>query len=589
LGFCGAAIAIHSGMPFWIARAGVVTSLIFTLISTARAQVACYELFNASTAPVYLSVPSDNARLTERRASEVSLDRTRTTPYTFSELAGRAFLNYGEPPFATRELTDFDYFFDLKAMPDGTLPQNPEQAINQRQQYQTLTLDTSILDEKWFSTHGPWDFFDAQTMIAYYGTPRERWLDSGLFDSVDVKEFLGEPTHVSSIHVGAIRPGTEFQTPMRQFGDGMGDFAPALYLAETRGHVHLVSNPLPVTAYGRPRLDMLYPWLTLAKHLNQPIALVIDEQGGYRVALPLFRSVLSGNDVFRQLSSQERLDTIQKLFSELKSLGNDPRFLYNRAQLVMRNSLDTGDLWALGFYLFTIGYTAQGTPTLVAPNFFTGVAAGNAYATGTLAEDRVTVRSLTTEQASLFANKRTTLMGLYKFWLLTEFTNLGEVQKFFDALAEAEQYEDWFELMSTVTFDLRALPNYGPRIDDPYSKLRPLEAFANLYEASSVLPVRPNGWKSQKALDKHFASHGGPELHLRDAAEYLQMATEFFNSKGDDIVMRRKGHDVYVKYDFETHEFGVIGVDGKIVTYYILDQKYHANLSAYLGENATGF
>jgi|GEM_PF-4686856 len=54
--------------------------------------------------------------------------------------------------------------------------------------------------------------------------------------------------------------------------------------------------------------------------------------------------------------------------------------------------------------------------------------------------------------------------------------------------------------------------------------------------------------------------------------DYLSSAVDFFSQKyGSQVLVIGRSSQAQIKYDFESHEFGVVNSKGKIVTYLRLE------------------
>lgn len=87
--------------------------------------------------------------------------------------------------------------------------------------------------------------------------------------------------------------------------------------------------------------------------------------------------------------------------------------------------------------------------------------------------------------------------------------------------------------------------------------------------------ISPKGWVNGRSFRQHFKKHGAKEFGLESKGEYLEMATEFFESTDEPtILIRQQGSGEYFKYNFKTNELGVLTTDFKIITYYQLNEDF---------------
>lgn len=94
-------------------------------------------------------------------------------------------------------------------------------------------------------------------------------------------------------------------------------------------------------------------------------------------------------------------------------------------------------------------------------------------------------------------------------------------------------------------------------------------------------------WQTPKSLKDHYKYHGAKEMKVTPD-KYEQLSKEFFqDEKGPSILIRRQNSRSWMKYNFVTHEFGILNEKNQIVTYYILDGKKRPvdENFRYLGEN----
>jgi len=96
------------------------------------------------------------------------------------------------------------------------------------------------------------------------------------------------------------------------------------------------------------------------------------------------------------------------------------------------------------------------------------------------------------------------------------------------------------------------------------------------------------GFKNQHELEFHFRKHGA-EFGAMDKDAYLAMAGRFLGGPRSAATLEcvRPWSQDRVRYDTATEEFGVIGRDGTIKTYFRPDPAIHgrpSNLDYYRQE-----
>ena len=84
------------------------------------------------------------------------------------------------------------------------------------------------------------------------------------------------------------------------------------------------------------------------------------------------------------------------------------------------------------------------------------------------------------------------------------------------------------------------------------------------------------GFENPLALSDHFTKHGA-RLGIADETTYLARAANFLGSPTSPTAheFRRPWNDDIVRYDSTTEEFGVLGKDGYIKTYFKPDPATH--------------
>lgn len=75
-------------------------------------------------------------------------------------------------------------------------------------------------------------------------------------------------------------------------------------------------------------------------------------------------------------------------------------------------------------------------------------------------------------------------------------------------------------------------------------------------------------FRSKELFDSHFEKHGA-EFGNITQEEYLALANELINAKGDNILHKTEKEDGdFLYYDTETNEFLVLSTDGYIRTFF---------------------
>ena len=166
------------------------------------------------------------------------------------------------------------------------------------------------------------------------------------------------------------------------------------------------------------------------------------------------------------------------------------------------------------------------------------------------------------------------LIQLAKLIENKDFTLLIETA---DKLVAEKDFEQWVRMVIMVQ------RGYIERTDDPFyesphptwqdfSQRMGLMAHSKIQD---LFQQKVFQWISAKSLRKYFNKRlKNNELDIQSEEDLLALANSFLNSQNSTQIIFQRPDGLIFKYDNFTRELALLSSDGKIITYYILNEDY---------------
>jgi hypothetical protein len=189
---------------------------------------------------------------------------------------------------------------------------------------------------------------------------------------------------------------------------------------------------------------------------------------------------------------------------------------------------------------------------------------------------------------------RDTFEKLAALFISARHGNMNEIVGFLEQLLRDHKYEVWFEFVAKLHQSMQRMP-YPPPIAS--EEIRISESIKDFYMKTglSIQPdpkidsysrfTRPLPWSSKQSLTKHFIKRtqkdGYPMQHEQ---ELMDAANNFILSSRQDQITFLRNDGTFALYDLSTKELAIVSANHRIITYYILSERYKKpeDLAAYM-------
>ena len=190
--------------------------------------------------------------------------------------------------------------------------------------------------------------------------------------------------------------------------------------------------------------------------------------------------------------------------------------------------------------------------------------------------------------------QRDTFEKVFILFISAKQGNLNEITDFLEQLLRDRKYEVWFEFVAKLhqsTPQMSSIPKVGLEELQISQSIRDFYAStgftisSNPKENAYVRFTQPLPWFSKRSLTKHFDKRtkkdGYPMQHEQ---ELLDAANNFILSARPGQMAFLRNDGTYAVYDLATKELAIVSGDHRIVTYYILSDRYRRpeDLAAYM-------
>jgi hypothetical protein len=190
--------------------------------------------------------------------------------------------------------------------------------------------------------------------------------------------------------------------------------------------------------------------------------------------------------------------------------------------------------------------------------------------------------------------QRDTFEKLAALFVSARHGNMNEIVGFLEQLLRDHRYEVWFEFVAKLHQSMQKMPYPAPIA---YEEIRISESIKDFYMKTglSIQPdpkvnsyarfTQPLPWFSKHSLTKHFEKRtkkdGYPMQHEQ---ELVDAANKFILSSRPDQITFLRNDGTYAVYDLATKELAIVSGDNRIITYYILSNRYQRpeDLAAYM-------